>query len=523
MTHSSPADPSLHEIADARPRQGETVNRITLYPPEPTSDGVVVRWRVDPPTALYRRSQFTLRFPPGVDVSRIPMSLWWTAALVCLHSHWPLLRPCEVHLPIRLRPGEVEFWSRLLDAEVAMLEAHRGTSDCERTVRILDGGRAAEPVPSLSDNGRCATAFSGGKDSLLQTGILAELTPHPVLVTVTSPMLPWRDHLTARRRYVLAEVARRRPVTHIEVETDYRSCWENEFSRSQGYPLAVSELTDTFLYFGVLLATGFASGAPHLFLASEAEVQENVERNGRVIQHPHLMYSTVTQRALQALLRPVGIRYSSLTSALHSAQVQTALWQRYRDLCDLQYSCWEVRDGEAPCSRCSQCLRIAFRILAMGEAPSRIGLDLVPLLNAQKGWVPRPLAADPLPKDRVSGDLHAQVVRDIQATPIHRVARTLVAGGPARFLTPRAGAAFARYLALRHRMLGYAVGPAPGYRRGFLRLVDPLVRERAASIFAEYFPQEDVEAYAGVLRRGDSLARWITEPIGGEPEEASAS
>jgi hypothetical protein len=483
----------------------------------------VFRWDVDPQTALYRRSQFTLRFPAGVDVSQIPMGLWWTVALICLHSHWPLLRPCEVRLPIRLRPGEVEFWSRLLDAEVTMLEAHRRTSEWQRTVEILESGSPLEPVPWLSDTGRCATAFSGGKDSLLQTGLLAEMTSQPVLMTVTSPLLPWRDHLTTRRRYVLAEVARRRPVTHVEVETDYRSCWEHEFPRSQGYPLAVSEITDTFLYFGALLATGWALGAPHLFLASEAEVQENIELNGRIVQHPHLMYSAVTQRALQALLRPIGVRYCSLTSALHSAQVQTLLWRRYRDLSDLQYSCWEVRDDDAPCNRCTQCFRIASRILALGEAPARIGLDLVRLLNAQRGWTPKRLSPGALPSDRVRGDLHAQVVRDIQATPIHRVLRALAAGGPARFLTPRAGAAFLRYLALRRRISGYSVGPAPGYRQGYVRLIDPLVRERAARIFAESFHEENGEAYAGMLSRADTLARWITEPIGGEPADAPES
>lgn len=499
------------------------MTRITLHPPEPASHAVVFRWQVDPPTALYRRSHFTLRFPAGVDVSRVPMSLWWTVALICLHSHWPLLRPCQVHLPIRLRPGEVEFWSRLLDAEVATLEAHRGTSDWQRSVQILDGGPSLDSTPCLPDTGRCATAFSGGKDSLLQVGLLDELTPQPVLVTVTSPMPPQEDHLTLRRRHVLAEVATRRAVTLVEVEADYRSSWEYEFSRSQGYPLAVSELTDTFLYFGALLATGVALGAPHLFLASEAEVQENIELDGRIVQHPHYMYSTVTQRALQALLRPVGVRYSSLTSALHSAQVQELLWLRYRDLRDLQYSCWEVKAGEMVCNRCSQCLRIAFRCLALGERPARIGLDLVRLLNAQKGWTPTRVPPGTLPKDRTSSSLHAQVVRDIQATPLRRVMGAMAAGGPARLLTPRGGAAFLRYLALRRRVSGYAVGPAPGYRPGFLRLIDPLVRERAARIFAEYFHEEDDEAYAGVLRRGDALARWITEPIDGEPADGQQS
>ncbi len=494
------------------------MTRITLYAPERQSQEVTFRWAVDPPTALYRRCQWTLRFPSSVDISGLPVRLWWIVALACLHSHWPLLRPCTVHIPIRLETGELEFWNRLLDAEVATLEAYRGRTDASRTIEIVDAGSPLDPLSLIPDNGRCATAFSGGKDSLLQVGLLTELTHRPILVTVTSPMPPLEDHLTLRRRHVLNEVTVRRPVTLAEVTTDYRACWENEFPRSLGYPIAVNELSDTFVYFAALLAVGVALGAPHLFLASEAEVQENVDVNGRVVQHHHFMYSAVTQRALQVLLGAGGIHYSSLTSPLYSFQVQGLLWTRYRDLRDLQYSCWQVKAHEAMCNRCSQCLRIALCALALGETPAQIGVDLVRLLNAMRRWNPRQLRPDALPADLVSQRLAAQVVRDIRATPLFRVARA-IADPPSRLLTPRAGSALVSYAALRRRAAAYDVGAAPGYRRGFIRLLDPLLRQSAARIFAQYFDEEEGEAYAAVLSRGDALTKWITEPIGGEREK----
>ena len=35
-------------------------------------------------------------------------------------------------------------------------------------------------------------------------------------------------------------------------------------------------------------------------------------------------------------------------------------------------------------------------------------------------------------------------------------------------------------------------------------------------MYEQHFAAEDETAYAGILDRGDSLVRWITEPIDGE-------
>ena len=77
------------------------------------------------------------------------------------------------------------------------------------------------------------------------------------------------------------------------------------------------------------------------------------------------------------------------------------------------------------------------------------------------------------------------------------------------------------HLFLGHRALSCPAGPAPGYRPGFLRLVDPLLRDSVGSIFAQHFQPEDEAAYAGILLRGDRLANWITEPIEREPRPTS--
>ncbi len=541
-------------------------HRIALAPPAVRRDGATFAWQVEPATALYSRHHFSLRLPAGLDGRRLPASLWWTVGLLCLHSHWNLLRPCTVELPVTLPPGHREFWLRLLISESDTLEAYRaggageaalgadgadgasgadgahaahetmgtpgamGAAGAPGGIELHESGPALRTPGRLAETGLCAAAFSGGKDSLLQAALLAELGCRAILVPTTSPMPPLNDHVTARRRHVLAEIGRRRDFELQEVASDLRSSWRNDFPPCVGYPVAVNEITDTFLYTASLLVVGALRGATHLFLASEAEVQENAEIGGRTVQHTHFMYSAATQAALAALLAPLGMRYGSLISALHSSQVQQLLWTRYDDLRDLQYSCWRVEAGEATCSRCSQCLRLALAALALGDSPERMGVDLVRLFPALRDWQPGGAAASSagakeadgtrLPADVVRLGLRRQVLRSLAATPTARVAAALVAGGPRRMLQPAAWRALAAYAHLRRRLvlgaeggLGGALAEVPGYRAGFLRQVDGLVRARLAEILAAHFDVESEAAYAGVLQRGEALAGWIAAPL----------
>jgi len=492
------------------------VNRIELAEPEVGSSAVTFRWTVEPPSALYHRLSFRLAFPPEVDVARVPRALWWRIALLCLHPHWALLRPCVVRLPVRLPPGEREAWLRLVDAAVDTLEASRGTSDNARGVEIAEGPRAAPPWERVREAGRCATAFSGGKDSLLSAGLLAELTDGPVLVATTSPLPPLHDHATARRRRVLAEIARRRAVTLVEVVSDFRSATDNHFADRMGYPVAVSETTDTHLYLSALLAAGSALSATHFFVASENEVQENVDVKGRVVQHTHFMYSAATLSAVGAILAPAGLSVSSLTPSLHADQVQRLLVSRYADLYDLQYSCWLVGEKESACSRCSKCLSVALGVLAAGGSPARMGIDLAGLLLAPHEIRLEDPGAAALPGQLVARRIREQRVRHLRAIPVRRVAAALLRPRPTGLLSPRGARALLAFRRLRGANTGARVAPEPGWRPGWLRFTDPLLAGRLAPIYGAAFPADDPSADSGVLGRSEALAGWIAAPLSGE-------
>jgi exopolysaccharide biosynthesis predicted pyruvyltransferase EpsI len=500
-------------VSAPRPAGSFRPRRVTRHPPEISGGTATFRFDVDPPSPLYHVTRFTLTFPPGIDIQGLPERVWWTVFLLCLHPQWPYLAPCEVRLPVRLGPGEAEFWRRLVASALDTLEAYRTGETPGRSIELVDDGPLLAPFVRMTDIGACATAFSGGKDSLLQVGLLAELTERPLVVTTTSPLPGLFDHETPRRRHVLAEVGRRRPLTLVEVTSDLRATWENHYPRQLGYPVSVNETTDTFLYLSALLVVSMARGATHLFLASEAELQESVLREGRVVRGRHFMYSAATQRAISAWLAPGGLEYGSLTWPLHSAEILQLLWRRYPDLADLQYSCWKVGPTQAACSRCSQCFRIALGILAAGGHPERVGIDVLTAVEGKTAWRPDwPAAEDALPEDRMRADLSAGVIRSIQATPVARMLAAIGRSGPRRLTRRRTWAALAGYQQLRRRLAARVV-PPPGYQAGFLRLVDGLVRDRLAAIFASRLPPAPEPSYAAQLANSEALTRWIAAPL----------
>ncbi|HUG35801.1 MAG TPA: hypothetical protein VML54_02555, partial [Candidatus Limnocylindrales bacterium] len=474
-----------------------TLRRITIEAPDVDGHAVTFRWTVDPPTELYHETRFTLRFPPSVDLDAVPGSLWWYVALLCLHPQWPLLRPCVVELPVRLPPGETEFWCRLLEAQVVALEAHRDSSDFERRIDIVESGERLGAPVRPGDGRRFAAAFSSGKDSLLQAGLLAELTPRPLLVTTTSPLERLNDHDTPRRRQVLAAMAARPDVTLVEVETDCRQTWNNLYSRRLGYPVSVNEGSDCFVYTAAMLAVAAAHGVTQLSLATQSEGHVTTEWRGRIVQRTQHMHTVITQRSLEALLSPAGATYASIISALHNDQAQELFWTRYPHLRTLQYSCWRVGAQEAACSRCDKCLRTMMPAFSRGESPAPIGVDAAELLWHQRGWEPPDRReGEGMPDAVAHYRFEAQVAQRLAVTPVHAAVRALAGGAPIRLLGPHAWRAIAAFVRLRARARAWRPDPPAGYRAGYLRFAAPVLREPLRAIYDQHFPREPEDAYA---------------------------
>ncbi len=487
------------------------MRQIRLEPPLVQGQSATFRWQVTPETPLYRKTEFTLRFPGTVDLARVPERLWWDIFLIVLHAHWFVLRPCQIRLPVKLAPGEPRFWQEHLrnglDTLALSLNGNGPPPPPDPLGIEIVGGEREIPRPRI-EGSRFGTAFSGGKDSLLQAALLAELTERPLLVATTSPMPGTADHETPRRREIFAAIQARRNVEFVEVESDLRANWNQGFPTQHGYAVGMNEIADSFLYAGALLAAGAAAGATHLFVASEAEVQENAVLGGKIVTHPHFMYSAATQRALAALLASYGITFGSLTWPLYSMHVQHLLWTRYPDLSDLQYSCWLVGKDEAACSRCGQCLRLAVIALEGGFDPQRMGIDLEKLAayarTFKTKWTGAP-AADTIPRDLVSRRFERLSCASMRRVSPWHVARVAAKGHRFGLFSRRTRDIVAAFRDLGRRVRDIPPPPPIGVREGFCDWLDPDLRERLVAIYRRHLPAEPLSAHAGVLERSAAL------------------
>lgn len=471
------------------------------------------RWQVENDPGLYHRESFELRFGDALAPADLPEDVWWTVALLCLHNQWVVLRPCRVLLPVELPPGEREFWLRMTDAAAATLELTWGEGDLTRTVAIEDRGPRLSPARAPADRAHTALAFSGGKDSLAHLGLLLELGERPLAVTTTSPMRILSDHVSPRRRATLDAVAAHPEVTHVEVRSNFRDCWDNDFPRSLGYGVSTNELCDTMLYTAAAYAVAWAGGATEVLLASEAEVQASAVVNGHPVQHPHFMYSAATQRSLSALLERRGVGLGALTYPTHAWQVQGLLWSRYPELRELQYSCWRHVRGEGACSACHDCLSLALAALRNDVGPSRVEIDFGRLTDWMAGWRPRLQAAE-LPNAQVRRAAHSATVRELATLRTRAVASTLIRRDR-RQVARRGGlGSLLGYARLRAEVAPAAASiPAPGYRHGWLALVEGKWRESLQRIFDSEFPRAPASAYADGLERARRLIAHNTEPL----------
>jgi perosamine synthetase len=517
--------------ASPAPTGSTPLHVLTLHEPMVGTHEVTYRWTITPNSALYTDSSFSLRFPPSVDLANVPHALWWRIALICLHPHWALLRPCQVVLPVSLTNAEREFWLRLSDAVVATLEGTADRPDTLRKIEIVDGGPQLEALTAVPDRGGVVCCFSGGKDATTQAALVAELGETPILVTTTAPSGWNHEHTAAPRRELLVEAARRRSWELVEVNSDLPTCADNRFPVER-YGVGLNELTDQCLYLANAIVVAFARGSRRVLMASEVEVQDNAQRDGLVVEHSHRQYSVATLHALSAILAPSGVSIGTLTAPLHYWQVQRLLATRYRDLLDMQYSCWAVGEDQQACGRCYECRQVALELLAIGISPADVGIGLVGLLTAQRSWKPKHLQLDAVNGRVLAGasieledldspqmvkaaagrEREAQQLRCIAQTPPERVAEMIE-----RATTPTTAAesqdGLLAWAELRATAARYDVGPYPGYCPAYLELIDESWRASLAAILDEHFDRRPDGDFTDKLARTRAVSDWITEPL----------
>lgn len=302
----------------------------------------------------------------------------------------------------------------------------------------------------------------------------------------------------------------------IEVKSDFRWAWDNNFAHRFDYGISVNELTDTLLYSAATLVCAAALGITHVCIASEAELHENLLVEGITVQHEQFMYSGLTIGALNAMLQRFGITYSSLVAPLYDTQIGALLQTRYADLAHLQASCWMCDEDGTPCGSCGKCTKTALTVFAHGLSPRRVGYDPIAVIEGLAAFKPREnVLPGPFPRVRDQGrwryDRHR--VGLIQRTPTTKVVRAMLFTERSRLLSPRGIRAVLAYHRLRRRLREEAPGPR-GLPAGFFAYVDPAIREDVRRILREHFPEsEDGGPSESSATRALELVAWIAEPL----------
>lgn len=468
---------------------------------------MLFHWEESKPTGLFEKTSFHLEFPDTVDTDGIPDAVWWCAFLLCMHVQWSLLGSCLIRLPVALAPGQREVLLRLMDSYCDTLDALNPTARPPRRIDILEEGPALSAAPSPAGLGGMAIAYSGGKDSLATVGLAAEMGYTPLLVTVNSPMPGLHYDMSSHRQRAMDLIVKRTGFKLIEVKSDMRSSWNNFHPRKRGYPLSMNETTDTMLYTAALFVAGYQSGAGQLLLASENELATMVQRDGRILQHSHFMYSALTQYGIGLFLSPFGIRHGSLTSSLQSDQIQRLLTRDFRRLSDIQISCWKMTADRRACSECGECRRLAWVCMACGGDPADQGIDLQHMLN-NYSTTPSTEGGDVYEPNRlVSEGFRMQFVDAIAGIRPSKVFRQILRHHPKSLFRREGWKALARYRELHaaHLLQHQGIRHEKGFRAGYLDLLEPELRSRLEAFLQARFPVECESLYEerlACLRQG---------------------
>lgn len=501
-------------MPDRAPSDAPSVARrheVRFTPLELTPTAVHVRWSIDPPTPLYARESFVLDFGAELDPRTLPLDLWWTLVVMIMHSHWNLLRPCRVVLPVRLSGGEVEFWQRLMDHERDCLEWYRGGTDFDRTVVIECEGDAPLSGPMPAAAGGYATAYSSGRDSLLHSVLLDAIGEKPLLVNTCSAMPPLRDHTTPHLGRALSEITRRRGLDVVVVESDLRSSWPHyEAPHQLGFPISVPQVTDTYFHLAATIAVAAGRGIRTALLASEFENALISRYEGKLVSvSSTLTYSPWVLEALSRLFSRWGIECASLLTPVSGFQRQELLARYGGDVMDLQLSCfWMADDEQRYCSRCAKCFRIALNLMAVGVDPDVVGIDARrAFTNPEPAWMAFPPLAVANMKEAAGRLSTREAYRHLGDTGW--------LGRLRRRSTPALAGLDATRAAVAHADSTWVVLRRPAFER----FIPQALRPRLSALYAGVWPETDPTDRSDDLATIECATAWLAEPL----DRASAS
>ncbi|MCA9530796.1 MAG: hypothetical protein KC543_11720 [Myxococcales bacterium] len=500
---------------------------LTLEMPEARGQRLHFAWSFDPGDGggeyPLRSEQAWFELPAGLQLDLLDEQALLVFALML---HWPLLnlvRPVRVRLPRRLPDAALETVQRLCDLQRVTLarpgaRATLGASPLARRIEFVCSGAAARTAPAPATRPGLASGMSGGKEALAQL-FLARAAGVPVLaVTTTSPQGAATEHTGPHRASTLSELSKVDGVTVVEVRSNVRESYRNDFPRRLGHACWLTDLLDCQVYLLSCAAVARCSGVDAFGLGMEWEVAAARCAGGLPEPHPHVMYGPATLAALSALLAPAGLRAESLLVPLPGSAVQRLLRRAFPDALRLQASCYSATDGARWCGRCPKCVRTAVFLALDGGDPSDVGLDWGTVWRAGSLGLHRYVTKYGLlgsPRTVDAADRYLVEVLDaIHELPVGATVRRLAT---ARSLGAADRArALARYGTAR---LVYRPRPpraraaARSFKPAALAFVHPRYHRALTHLLAEHGLQPDPTDIDAEISCIDDMIAYVTSPM----------
>jgi creatinine amidohydrolase/Fe(II)-dependent formamide hydrolase-like protein len=272
-----------------------------------------------------------------------------------------------------------------LRGPAANLPAVKAGEVPQARLEFPDATADAPTAPWGTDRGACCVLSSGGKDSLLSYGLLADLgvETHPVFVnesgrhwfTAVNAHRHFREHVPGTARVwtdcdrVFAWMLRRLPF----VRPDFAKV------RADIYPIRM--WTVAVFLFGALPLMR-RRGVDRLVIGDEYDTSTRVRHKG--LTHYDGLYdqSRWFDLALSRYFQRKGWRVHQFSLLRHLSEllIEKTLVERYPELQRHQVSCHAAHKDEdsgriRPCGKCEKCRRIVGMLTALGADPQRCGYD----------------------------------------------------------------------------------------------------------------------------------------------------
>lgn len=484
---------------------------LRIFEPETIGNRVLFRWECTPPHPLFLRDRCTVEYPFSIEDNGFPHSMWWSVLLGCMYPAWNFLEDYTVVCEGTVSRAEREVWSRLADFERWMFKRVPGGDPVKRPFTVEAHESTARPraVHRMARGAACC--FSGGKDSLVQAGLLREMGVPTSLVNTVSARPGTHDHDSQRRSRTISYFEASAWGDMIRVWSDIRSCFDNDYPHHRATGIKFNEVADCPIYASLALPVAWYHNREYVLLASEWEISK-IDRTSRsLVPHKYAMYSIPTFAGVDAVWRTLfGIGYSSLLFPLPIFCVQALLCRRYEDLLPLQDSCWRTDGVQDYCNECTKCLLTAVVLMAYRIPPDELGIDVTRLFDPRGS-----LMQSGYPREEYFAQMrlfdtprHAASLIDPQWA-----ARLFRKRGTSGYGLMQRWRAWRSFLAWRERTAdpnaAHIALPKPDY----FRYVPDAYKGAVREIVGQVFPDADARDFSDQLERIDEAIQYVRAPM----------